>query len=106
MITRNINKAVKWHVLCAALFAFHFSLFTSSCSDPNEGSLFLTPTTEEAEMAAVDILERDADQFSLWIELLKYANYYNALKDGSARATVFCPDNAAMQRFLQQQGVA
>lgn len=77
----------------------------TSCSDPNEGSLFLTPTTEEAEMAAVDILERDADQFSLWIELLKYANYYNALKDGSARATVFCPDNAAMQRFLQQQGV-
>ena len=78
----------------------------SSCSDPNEGSLFMTPTTEETEMAAVDILERDASEFSLWIELLKYANYYNALKDGSARATVFCPDNAAMQRFLREQGVS
>ena len=76
-----------------------------SCSDPNEGSTFLTPTTEEAEMSATDILERDAAQFSLWTDLLKYANYYNALKDGSANATVFCPTNEAMARFLRQQGV-
>ena len=77
----------------------------ASCEDPNEGSLFMTPTTEEAEMSATDILERDAAQYSLWIQLLKHANYYNALKDGSARATVFCPTNLAMTRFLQQQGV-
>ena len=77
-----------------------------SCSDPNEGSLFMTPTTEEAEMSATDILERDAAQYSLWTELLKHANYYNALKDGSATATVFCPTNEAMMRFLRQQGVA
>ena len=31
MITRNINKTVKW-TLCAALFSIHYSLFTS-CSD-------------------------------------------------------------------------
>ncbi len=81
-------------------------LATVSCSDPNEGSLFMTPTTEETEMSATDILERDADQYSLWIELLKHANYYNALKNGDANATVFCPTNEAMKRFLNQQGVA
>ena len=96
---------VKWSVLCIALITFHLSLIISSCSDPNEGSLFMTPTTEEAEMSATDILERDAAQYSLWIQLLKHANYYNALKDGSARATVFCPTNMAMTRFLQQHGV-
>lgn len=81
-------------------------LVWSSCSDPNEGSLFVTPTTEETEMAATDILERDIQDYSLWIELLKKANYYNALKDGSANATVFCPNNQAMTRFLSEQGVS
>lgn len=97
---------VKRAMLCTALLTAHFLLLTTSCSDPNEGSLFVTPTTEETEMAATDILERDAQQFSLWIELLKKANYYNALKDGSASATVFCPNNEAMKRFLKEQGVA
>lgn len=92
-------------MLCAVLFTFHVSFFTS-CTDPNEGSLFVTPTTEEAEMTAIDILERDAADYSLWIELLKHANYYNALKDGSATATLFCPTNAAMSRFLSEHGVA
>ena len=104
MNTKNINKRVKW-TLAAAFLISHFSFLISSCSDPNEGSTFLTPTTEEAEMSATDILERDAEQYSLWIELLKHANYYNALKDGSASATVFCPTNEAMGRFLKQQGV-
>jgi uncharacterized surface protein with fasciclin (FAS1) repeats len=81
-------------------------LVWSSCSDPNEDSLFVTPTTEETEMAATDILERDIQDYSLWIELLKKANYYNALKDGSANATVFCPNNQAMTRFLSEQGVS
>lgn len=86
------------------IFLILTTLFLS-CSDPNEGSLFVTPTTEESEMAATDILERDADKYSLWIDLLKHANYYNALKDGSASVTVFCPNNEAMTRFMSQQGV-
>ena len=76
-----------------------------SCSDPNEGSLYMTPATEEVDMSATDILERDAAQYSLWTKLLKHANYYNALKDKSATATLFCPTNEAVTRFLKQQGV-
>lgn len=89
----------------ACLLCCNLVAALTSCSDPNEGSTFLTPTTEEAEMSATDILERDVAQFSLWTELLKHANYYNALKDGSASATVFCPNNEAMERFLRQHGV-
>lgn len=101
MITKNIKQLlVGCLTICGMVAA------TTSCTDPNEDSLFVTPTTEEAEMAATDILERDADQYSLWIELLKHANYYNALKDGSANATVFCPTNDAIQEFLKEQGVS
>lgn len=91
--------------LFAAFFVLNSSLFIS-CTDPNEDSLFVTPTTEEAKMSAIDILERDANEYSLWLQLLKHANYYNALKDGSAKATVFCPTNAAIEKFLKQQGVS
>jgi len=100
--SRRVGMMVK--VLCTAFFILHSSFFIS-CTDPNEGSLFVTPTTEETEMTATDILERDADEYALWIEMLKHANYYNALKDGSASATMFCPNNAAVTRFLQEQGV-
>jgi len=95
----------KGHLIGLSFIICYLLFSVSACSDPNEGSLFMTPTSEEAEMSATDILERDAAQYSLWTELLKHANYYNALKDGSASATVFCPTNEAMTRFLNQQGV-
>lgn len=82
------------------------------CTDPNEGSLFITPTDDESEMAITDVLEMNANEYSLWIELLKYTDFYNALRDGSARAntaaksTVFCPNNAAMRKFLAGRGVS
>lgn len=101
MITKNIKNYIASFLVGCGLVAA-----ATSCTDPNEGSLFVTPTTEEVEMACTDILERDADQYSLWIELLKHANYYNALKDGSAKATVFCPTNDAILRFLKDQGVS
>ena len=103
MRTENIKNHL---AVVAASSAFVLTIGLSACTDPNEGSLFVTPTTEESEMATTDILERDADKFSLWIALLHHANYYNALKDGSARATVMCPNNDAMQRFLREQGVS
>lgn len=103
-----INKISKGRLIGLSLIICHLSLSVAltSCSDPNEDSLFVTPTTEETQMPAADILERDADQYSLWIRMLKHANYYNALKDASTTATVFCPDNAAVQSFLDKKGYA
>lgn len=83
----------------------------AGCTDPNEGSLFVTPTDDEAEMAVADVLEKNIADYSLWIEMLEYTDFYNALRDGSARAnasvksTVFCPTNEAMRKFLNSRGV-
>src|SRR5574344_315140 len=76
----------------------------NSCSDPNEGEMFVTPTTVQSEMSIADVLESNSD-YSMWVDFLKYADYYNAFKDASTKATVFCPTNAAVEAFLQKRGV-
>ena len=89
--------------LCALSFAF---VFFASCSDPFEGQMFVTPTTIENEMTCTTVLENRAEDFSLFVELLKHADYYNGLKDAKAVATVFAPTNEAMERFLRWKGVS
>ncbi len=86
-----------------ALFAVVWGL--SSCDDPFEGDNFVTPTDEEGEMACTAVLEKYPEDFSLWLELLAYADYYNGLKDADATATLFAPTNEAMKEFLQWKGV-
>lgn len=82
-----------------------FILALVACSDPNDGTNYVTPTEIESEMTTADYLENNKDNYSLWIEFLKYADYYNALKDASATATVFCPTNDAVRKFLKWRGV-
>ncbi len=84
-----------------------YSLLTSilialfgSCKDPYEGTTYLTDTGDELEMTCAAVLSKNSDDFSLWVELLKYADYYNALNDADATAIVFCPTNEAMREFL------
>ena len=77
-----------------------------ACDDPNEGSLFVQPTTVESEMTMTTLMEKSPETYSLWIELLKHANFYNAMKDANANATAFCPNNNAMQKFLRSRGVS
>lgn len=106
----NINK-VKRSV--GRLFTYQLSLVAAAlmlltaCDDPNEGELFVTPSNARGEMSIVDVLEsRDYNgQFSMWVELLRGTNYYNALKNASATATVFCPTNEAMTKFLNSRGL-
>lgn len=81
------------------LLSLAILLTLAGCKDPNDGSMFVTPANLDSEMSVTDVLEKDAD-YSMWIALLKYTNYYNALKDASAKATVFCPTNEAIQKFL------
>ncbi|MBQ9202456.1 MAG: DUF5108 domain-containing protein [Bacteroidales bacterium] len=81
------------------------ALLMAACSDPFEGQTFITPTTVENEMTCTVLLEKRSSDFSLWIELLKYADYYNGLKDSKASATVFAPTNRAMEQFLAWKGV-
>lgn len=76
------------------------------CDDPNEGELFVQPTTLESEMSMTTILEKSPETYSLWIEMLKYTDYYNALKDANANATVFAPTNEAITTFLSDRGLS
>lgn len=79
--------------------------WTTACNDPFEGQNFVTPTTIENEMTCTTLLESRSESFSLWIEMLKYADYYNGLKDSKISATVFAPTNEAVQEFLTWKGV-
>ena len=82
-----------------------FALGFLACTDPFEGQMFVTPTTVENEMTCTVLLEKRSEDFSLWVELLKYADYYNGLKDSEVKATVFAPTNEAMEAFLEWRGV-
>lgn len=87
------------------LFAFTILLTTmAACDDPNEGELFVTPPESEAEISITDVLEARPETYSMWIDFLKYADFYNALKNTDA-ATIFCPDNNAVNEFLKERGV-
>lgn len=78
----------------------------TSCKDPYEGTTFIRTSNDALEMTCAAYLTLNSDEFSMWIELLKYADYYNALNDADATATVFCPTNAAMKEFLAWRGVS
>ena len=82
-----------------------FAMLMTGCDDPNEGEMFVQPSDLESEMSIIDVLERDAD-YSMWIDFLKHADYYNALKDASSEATIFCPNNAAITAFIAERGVS
>ena len=78
----------------------------TACTDPFKGQTFITPTEIENEMTCTTLLEHRSEDFSLWIEMLRHADYYNGLKDVSASITLFAPTNEAMQEFLDWRGVS
>ena len=88
------------------IFIFTILLSTlAACTDPNEGELFVTPPETEAEMSVTDVLESQPETYSMWISFLKYADFYNALKN-TDKVTIFCPNNQAVQAFLAKRGVS
>lgn len=81
----------------------------SACSDSQLGELFITPSDSLTTLTIIDVMENrelSKADYTLWIELLKKANYYNALKNANAKATVFCPNNEAMIQFLKERNVS
>lgn len=88
-----------------SLFILLLTAIFASCEDPYEGTVYVKDTGETLDMTSAAYLSRNDSEYSLWIELLKYADYYNALNDASTTATVFCPNNEAMREFLEWKGV-
>jgi len=78
----------------------------SACEDPFLNQTYVEQTNDDLELSNASYLKKHSDQFSLWIELLKYANLFNALNDANTTSTVFAPDNTAMEEFLAWKGVS
>jgi len=77
-------------------------LLLFSCADPYENDNFVVYDL----YPAATYLENRQDEFSEWIEILKYADLYNAVNQASKTFTVFAPTNAAVDAFLAEKGVS
>ncbi len=77
-------------------------LLLFSCQDPYENENFVVYDL----FPAATYLNSREDEFSQWIELLKYADMYNAVNQASRTFTVFVPTNAAVDAFLASKGVS
>ncbi|MDR0810835.1 MAG: DUF5108 domain-containing protein [Paludibacter sp.] len=81
-------------------------LFITACNDPFMNTTYVEGTGANTELSNAEFLQKNKDRYSLWIELLQYANLYNALNDASSTSTVFAPNNAAVEEFLAWRGVS
>ncbi len=79
--------------------------FLNACRDPFLDTQFIEKTNTNLDLSNAEFLKKNSDKYSLWIDLLKYANMYNALNDAMATSTVFAPDNDAVTEFLAWKGV-
>jgi len=77
-----------------------------ACRDPFLDTTYIEQTNEDLQLSNAEFLTKYEDRYSLWIELLKYANLYNALNDAVTNSTVFAPNNSAMTKFLEWKGVS
>lgn len=72
-----------------------------SCDDPYEGDTF---TIYDMQPASTYLSARE--DCSEWVNIMKYADLYNAVNQATQYFTVFVPTNDAVQRFLQREGVS
>jgi uncharacterized surface protein with fasciclin (FAS1) repeats len=81
---------------------FLVALVLFACDDPYEDETFqaydLYPTGT--------YLDSRQDEFSGWIEILHFADLYNAVNQASKTYTCFVPDNDAVDAFLKEKGVS
>jgi len=51
-------------------------------------------------------LDTRSEDFSMWIEILHYADLYNAVNHASQTFTLFVPDNSAVTAFYELKGIS
>lgn len=73
-----------------------------SCDDPYQDKQF--QAYEEYPSSAY--LDTRQEDFSKWVEILRYADLYNALNQASETFTLFVPDNRAVDAFYQKNGIS
>jgi uncharacterized surface protein with fasciclin (FAS1) repeats len=72
-----------------------------ACDDPYENSTFQVYDVNPVST----YLETRSDEFSEWIDILKYADLFNAINQATEVFTVFVPGNEAVKAFYTKQGV-
>ena len=92
---------MKRYLLSAVLTA----LLLAGCQDPFEGQLFVMEPEDDTKITSIAYMENYPETYSLFLDFLKAANYYNAINDASVTVTVFAPDNEAMQEFMDTKNI-
>lgn len=83
------------------LFIYLFCIGLIACNDPYENTTFVN-----AEETPNGLYLSSHEEFSMWAEMLQYADLYNAINQSSNSFTVFAPTNEAVKEFLTTKGVS
>ncbi len=81
------------------------SVLLTGCKDPFEGQLFVMEPEDDTKITSIAYMENNPETFSLFLDFLKAANFYNSLNDASVTVTVFAPDNEAMREFMETKDI-
>ena len=77
-------------------------LLLFSCQDPYENDNFVVYDL----YPAATYLDSRPDEFSEWVDILKYADMYNAVNQASRTYTLFAPNNTAVKAFYATKGIS
>lgn len=91
------NKLITW---LGGLFIV--MLLINSCEDSLDGTTFFTTDGETDEMTITEVLESNPEKFSMYVEILKKAEYYNAFKS-YGDYTCFVPNNTAVKTYIEEK---
>ena len=82
------------------------ALSVAACQDPYMGQMFELDDGDDTKITNIAYLEKHQEDYSLFLEFLKAADYYNALNDASTTVTLMAPNNDAMRAFMQERGIS
>jgi uncharacterized surface protein with fasciclin (FAS1) repeats len=83
-------------ICCLSIILFY------ACDDPYKNSTFQVYDVNPVST----YLETRSGDFSEWIEILKYADLFNAINQATEIFTVFVPDNDAVEKFYEKRGIS
>ncbi|NLV38011.1 MAG: hypothetical protein GXY66_02235, partial [Bacteroidales bacterium] len=95
---------IRLPVLVLTVVALIFA--SGGCRDPYMGQMFELDEGDETKITNIAFMEKYPEDYSLFLDFLKAADYYNALNDASSTVTVFAPDNAAMDSFMKIKDIS
>ena len=98
-LTRSVTQL---RAVCGFVVA---AFAVTSCEDPYLGQMFELDEGDDSKITHIAYMERHSEEYSMFLDFLKYADYYNALNDASTTVTVFAPDNDAMRLFMEDKNI-